>query len=210
MSTITLNNSNFVQVRLQNGKTSVNVNINGVVVVFFKSKDCKGCSHMEPIFGRFSNSTRIKTAEICLTKYRNLIGMFRNSTTPIQSTPHLIMYVDGRPHAVYRGKTNSNELDNFINGALSKIQQRSFVQQQPQQNFYGGQQINENAYYKPDINPPRSAINIARSGGDNYGAVHPSMQECDSDDEDCLLTPKTIIPHNTPWESDFKRITNKL
>lgn len=208
MSVIQLNINNFVETKTQSGRVSLNINVPGVSMVMFKLANCKGCSIMEPEFASFANDGRLKIATIDLTYNRALIGMARNSTTPIQKTPHVIMYVDGKPLAIYKTKPGvpiRTNLSNFINGAMSQIPRQTFVpQQQQQQNIYGGANENTN-YYTPDANPPRIAVNMANETG--RGNIHPTVQQqqCDSDDEECLLVPKHIIPYNQPWEVDVKK-----
>ena len=208
MSVIQLNTNNFVETKTPKGRVSLNTNVPGVSMVMFKLANCKGCSIMEPEFASFANDGRLKVATVDLTYNRPLIGMARNSTTPIQKTPHVIMYVDGKPLAIYKSKPGlpiRTNLANFVNGAMSQIPQQTFVPRQQQQNIYGGTTENTN-YYTPESNPPRRAINMANESG--HGNIHPTVQQqqCDSDDEDCLLTPNKIIPYNQPWECELKKI----
>ena len=67
---------------------------------------------------------------------------------------------------------------------------------QPQQGGYA--QPHQGGYAQPQGMPPPTA--------------HPSMaNQCEKgDDGECITIPEKIIPHNMPWESDFKRLTGVI
>ena len=214
MSIHQLSTQNFHVVGQQ--RQSLNINYGGNVLVFFKLQECQGCAAFEPVFNQLSTEEqRVSVAVLDLTYNREIVQMSRSSTTPIQKVPCLILYVQGRPHARFKGQKDLQSLKNFITGALQAVpqqppQQSSFVPQQqpPQQNMYGGSQQPQGSAFMPDIVPPKAAINMAHYGP---AQAHPSMQQqCDPDDDECLMIPKNIIPKNMPWESDYKKLIGEI
>ncbi len=200
----------------------------GNTLVFFKLDTCHACAAFEPIFRQIAAADQARSvtyAIINLTHYRNVINMAANTKTLISAVPHFILYVPddrptpgytpgGKPHARYKGQNNAPNIQKFITDALrvvsnpQRLPQQSFVPQQQSQNMYGGPQQQGNVYM-PDINPSRAATQMAQSGGMN--SIHPSMQEqCAEDDEECLMMPNQIIPHNMPWESGYKKLLGDI
>lgn len=193
----------------------MNINLPGNTLVFFKSEQCQGCATFEPVFNQLSREDqRVAYATIDLSYHRNIVQMSKSTTTMIQKVPHLILYVQGRPHARFSGERNIKGLRDFLAGVLKTIPQQLPQQSQvsfiaPQNNMYGGQSSTGHVNM-PDSNPPRQAVRTAMGGGP-VAQVHPSMQnQCDPNDEDCMLMPSHIIPHNMPWESDYKRMMGEI
>lgn len=197
MSVTQLTTQNFTS----NGET-LGISYAGNVMVFFQQDGCPGCAAVFPIFERLAASdSRVSFAAIDLKYNRDVIAMSRNTSTAIQKVPSIILYANGRPHARFKGAPNYASLVGFIADVVPTIQaarptqQPSFVQQQ------------RPAYIQPQNNAPRQQYN----GGQQQQAVHPSMQQqCDPDDEDCLMVPKEIIPHNMPWEAEFKKLNGSI
>jgi thiol-disulfide isomerase/thioredoxin len=201
----------------------MNLNLAGNTLVFFKSEQCQGCAAFEPVFNQLSREDqRVTYATVDLSYHRNIVQMSKPTTTTIQKVPHLILYVQGRPHARFSGERNIKGLRDFLAGVMKTIPQypqhpqHSQPQQNqvsfiaPQNNMYGGQSVTgHQTMAMPDIAPPRQAARMATGGGPSQ--AHPSMQnQCDPDDEDCMLMPSHIIPHNMPWESDYKRMMGEI
>ena len=74
--------------------------IPGVVFVMFKTDSCGMCAQVTPMFEGLSNSElRVKFAIANVTKYRNIIGKARTTSTPIKGVPYFILYNNGKPFA---------------------------------------------------------------------------------------------------------------
>lgn len=212
MSVHQLTSQNFHVVGQQ--RQALNINFAGNVLVLFKLDGCQGCGAFEPIFYQLAGvENRATMAVLNLSHHRDIIQQSRNTSTPIKKVPCLILYIQGRPRAVFNGKKDIPNLRKFITDVLDSAasQQQSFAPQQqsfvPQQNMYGGAQQG-GAVYMPESQPPKVAARMAQHDG---GMAHPSMsQQCDSDDEECLMMPDQIIPHNMPWESDYKKLTGRI
>jgi len=140
-----LSSQNF-QVVGRNTK-SLNINIPGNVLVFFKMDGCHGCSAFEPVFYQLAGEERRASCAIAnLSQCRDVIAMSRSTTTPIQAVPYIVLYVSGNPIAKYTGKKTIPSLQNFLNQALpppSQTQTQDFMQQPsqphgpPSQGMYG-------------------------------------------------------------------------
>ena len=188
---------------------SMNINLPGNYLVFFKFDGCRGCEVFLPMFTQLSREDRrISYGITDLTYNRNIVQMSKPTTTPITTVPHLIIYCQGKPHARFTGEKNMKALKDFLSGVLANIPQPQPQSSFVPQNMYGGHSNQGTVVNIPDSHPPRQASRMATSG---QAQAHPSMQnQCDPDDEDCLLMPSHIIPHNMPWESDYKRMMGEI
>jgi hypothetical protein len=186
---------------------SMNVNVAGNLLVLFKMND-KDSLNLEPTFLKLpTRNNTIKYAVCDLTQSRDIIEKSRASTTPIQKPPTIILYLEGKPFALFKGSKDLPSLEKFIVNAMiayqnqrTQQQQQNFVQP-PQQNMYGGQQPQgTRGAYMPEI------ANINSKQAKASGVHHSMQQQCADDDEDCLKMPENIIPHNLPWESDLLKL----
>jgi len=216
MSIVSLSLSNFDVITQTNGKHLITT-VPGNALVFFKKIGCPACSVMEPMYQQVSKENGSLTYGIVDLQYNNgIVKMSRDTSTPIQTVPQLFMYANGRPFARFKGTRTIQSIREFITSCMSRIQQ---TQQSPQYptynnpssfvgggNMYGGQTNYGGAQMQmPDSNVPRQASQVAY-GNKVAMSNHPSMQQqCDPDDEDCLMIPQNVIPHNLPWESDFRK-----
>lgn len=215
MSIVGLSTSNFSVHNQTNGK-HLTITIPGNVLVFFKKTGCPGCSVLEPIYAQLSKEDKRVTYGIVDLQYNTaIVSMSRDTSTPIQTVPQLFLYVNGRPHAKFKGAKSEPSVRKFINDALNTVPQNqypayggganTFVPSNiSNQNMYGGNNYGGNSY-APEITAPRQASQIAH-GNQVAMSNHPSMkQQCDPETEDCLMVPADCIPHNLPWESDFRK-----
>jgi thioredoxin-like negative regulator of GroEL len=198
MSVHRLTAQNFHLVGQQ--KQSLHINFGGNVLVFFKSQGCNMCAAFEPIFYQFAaQENRVTMAVVDLTYNRNIVHLSRGTTTPIEGTPRLILYVQGRPHALFKGERNLHSLITFISGALQTIADR---------------QVSTFVPYQPPYNGGISAVNPVVSTGFQDYNNQPGMyqdtpgsglvEQCNMDTGQCVMIPKHIIPHNMPWEAEKK------
>ncbi len=216
MSLHQLTTQNFHLVGRQ--RKTLNINLQGNVLVFFKMQGCVGCNAFEPVFYQLAGiEKRINYGMVDLTPNRNVINMSRQTNTPIQAVPSLIFYINGRPHAKYNGKKNIQALRGFIAKALQSApppvvhqgggadrgshQSDAFMPRQgyqPQQ--YPGSQPK---VHMPEGLKSPSMQGIVKGGGrSNYAYLNP----VDEEDEEKLEMPEHVTPHNMPWESGYKKI----
>jgi|SRR5579862_2314890 len=197
-----LNTTHFKSVRNSNNSNTLTINVTGNIFVFFKLQNCEGCNAFEPVFKKLaSEDRRVIYGIVDLTNNNQITQISKTTTTPIQTVPHLILYINGQPFAKFKGQKNLNGIKNFLSEALtlaSTQQPREPVQPipssfVPQQNMYNNQQ------YAPQNN------NIQQQ------PTHSSMQKkCESDDGTCLMVPNDVIPYNLPWQSDFNKLTDLI
>lgn len=189
----------------------------GNVLVFFKMR-CANCAEFEPIFAKLANKeNRVTHAILDLTQNKDVAISSRETNTPIMAVPVLILYVNGRPHALFKGKKNITSIQAFITKALQATAAApARNQQQFMPSAKTGGKVNKAGGYQtsaaggkawlPDIGRAPSMKGIikgagSRSGGGGGGYSHGA--NVDDDDEPRLLIPDNIVPHNAPWEADF-------
>lgn len=230
MSIVQLYPGNFKLVGRQ--RKTMNISQPGVVLCLFTMDGCRGCEAVEPIYRTLAGlEPKIKYAICNLTNARDVISMSHQTKTQIQKVPCIIMYVDGRPHARFTGDKNIPSLRSFINNALAAAprQQQEFVQQ-PQGNMYAGggsqgysqqppgsqmpaqyrqqqgqqQGQEKDKFWMPELGKTPTMTGALRNAGG--GTQYAYLGTVDDEDEDKLLVPDQVIPHNEPWMSQYKRI----
>jgi hypothetical protein len=233
MSIVQLYPGNFKLVGRQ--RKTMNITLPGNVLVFYKMQDCKGCRAVEPIFHQLASVEHKVQYAICdLTNARDIIAMSHQTKTQIQKVPHIILYCNHRPHARFRGDKNIPSLRSFIAKALSQAPtqpQQGFMQQQSG-NMYGAGGSNYNQqpvaspappqyqqhqmqgqggqggqgkekFWMPEIGKAPAMTGALRSGG---GTQYAYLGNVEDEDEDKLLVPDQVIPHNEPWMSQYKKL----
>lgn len=191
---------------------SMNIDIQGITLVFFKTEGCPGCSMFDQVFNQISREERrINYATIDLSQHRNVVQMSKSSTTEIRKVPHIILYDQGRPHARFTGEKTIKGIREFLATILPSLLQRppqvSFVQPQSVGHPsapYGG---NQGGYYNPQNNVSMQPPMQRPSAPQPY---QNAQNQCDPDDEECLMMPSHIVPYNMPWETEFKKIAGEL
>jgi hypothetical protein len=210
----------------------MNITLPGSVLVLYVMQNCAGCKAVDPIFRQLANTEpRVKYAICDLTNAREIITMSHQTKTQLQKVPCLILYINGRPHARFKGDKNIPSLRNFCSNALAaapRQQQQEFVQQGG--NMYGGgqgysqqppvsqmpsqyrQQPNQaqqgqqgkDKFWMPELGKTPTMTGALRGGGG--GTQYAYLGTVDDEDEDKLLVPNQVIPHNEPWMSQYKKI----
>lgn len=197
-------------------KRTLNIQVPGNVLVFFKMQNCPGCAQFEPVFHQLASQTpTIKHTVADLSYNREIVVMSRQTNTPIEKVPFIMLYVNGRPHAKFNGKKNIPSLQNFITKALgavpapSRRPQSSFVQQPPgyaqqppgyaQQPQYPPQ---SSKVYQPDLQMPKNmgSVRGSNAGGYKY------MNDVEEEDDEKLEIPAQVTPYNTPWNTKYKKM----
>lgn len=178
-------------------------------LVFFKLLGCKGCNAVEKHFIELAKSdNRVKYATIDISRGNNkeVTRLSRQSSTPIESVPHFILYVQGRPKARVKNGTDITsymglaELITSVfsrqtahNTAIASPPSSQFVQQTmyAPPKYIGGQPHEARYQSPPDISP---------------STEHTSLKHCSPDDPNCLTMPQDLFPHNMPWERKFREL----
>lgn len=189
MSIIKLGSGHF-----EPSRGTMTVKVGGPLLVFFKTDDCKGCEHFGPVLAKIAQTVRqCQYAIVNLTEHREIINMSRETRYPIQSVPLLYFFFDGYLRAKYNGKRNVSAVTTFIIKVLADVSTPSTTPTR-------SNQVRPTDFRnQPGRNQPHSQVTPPRIG---RGAPQPDIATCDPDDEDCLLTPPGVIPHNRPWKSE--------
>ncbi|MDB4769517.1 protein disulfide isomerase family protein [bacterium] len=127
------------------------------ILILFKTQNCQGCARFEPEFVKLSQIVKnIGYGIVDLTNNRDIIDRSRQTETPIQLVPTLILYSGGIPYAKYNGRKNINEVMDFLNSTIAKIAQKSnnsqFVKSQPHMQQYN-QHPQSQQQYQPQPQP---------------------------------------------------------
>lgn len=194
---------------VQNGGHNVmTINRRGYTLVFFKMTNCAGCDAFAPVFSELSVTApgidHFVSANV--SAYRNIVSMSRNTKTPIQTVPLIILYIDGEPYAKYTGKRTLPDVLSFITKNV-KAKSHGFMQNpahlaqappQPQQRgMYGQSQYNH-----PVMHPDMQGVRQPSRPQQQYA----HMGEPEDEDEEKLLVPNQVTPHNVPWEGNYRRM----
>lgn len=165
----------------------------GISVVLFKADNCYNSNATVPIFEELERAEkRVQFCIINVATARTLIANSNRTTTPIRSTPTIILYADGRPKAIYKGTRELQQILAFISTMVKKLGvsnvpfvKTSVIEPQPQ--------IYKRApHYKPD----ESMIKHYRVAG---GTIDPSMLR-QQQEEDASFTLPGEVPYNAPWQ----------
>jgi len=113
-----LTSQNFSVVHGKNCRV-LKISVPGNVLVFFKATVCPGCGEVEPIFGALATKDhRVSYCVVNVDDYRDLIMMARETSTPIQAVPMLMLYCNQFPKARFTGAKNLPSIQSFLTKAL--------------------------------------------------------------------------------------------
>lgn len=115
---------------LQNGKngTILGHEIKGYSLILFYSTQCVYCQQLIPIFKRMPDRVNgCQFGMINVSMNKSLIGMSRQSITPIEYVPLLILYINGSPYMRYDGPAEENEIRRFIFEVSNVVQENGFA-----------------------------------------------------------------------------------
>jgi hypothetical protein len=210
MSVVTLSHQNFSVVGTH--QKTLCTNLRNVALIFFKMDGCDNCAQFSPIFFKLAKTdNRVSYAILNITQNKDVVIWSRQTSTPINTVPTLILYINGKPHARFNGTKNIPSLQSFITQALATpsgaapmpaaAPQQQFMAAPPPQNIYGGQPPQNKQMYMPDIGPSPSMKNMIKGGTGVYpgGAGY-----VEAEDENLLLAPDTVVPWNKPWETEMQ------
>lgn len=143
MGVIMLTSDNFA---VQDGGRKMVIDIDGVVVVFFRSTNCPHCRQFMQAFNQVANrDSRLQFGciDINMGNNRKVVQMSKNTKTKIAAVPYVVLYQSGRPFSVYKGDKNPQAFMSFIDRMLEKTMQsdgpnggmssvsRGYMNQQP-------------------------------------------------------------------------------
>lgn len=183
---------------IQQGKRGNNlcVNMGGLVLVLFVSHNCPHCHNFLPQYKALSTKYQMcQFGIIDVGKFQNVAIASIKTSSPIESVPCLLLYLNKKPIIIYTGTFSFNAVAEFLqNKILSNIQNRTSFVPQKQNGYDGRQQIN-----------PDDIELMSSSGPIPYSVV------CDA--EKCYLTYRDIMNKQISNIADGCpncRITNTL
>jgi hypothetical protein len=166
------------------------LNVEGVVMVYFKSNDPKVVINDQKFIGFANTEKRVPTYGIFNFSEgdnRKLAAMARETDTPINTLPMVIMYINGIP----KGKcADMTKLKDFLVRVLAEIskQNPNFARTPIQQQYTRSEQ----SYYKPEsdvpVQPQKRPVNKQNSEYSDFEAE--------------FATPENLIPYNKPWAGE--------
>lgn len=211
-----LTSRNFIVVGSR--QKTLGIDLPGNVLVFFKMAGCNNCKLFEPVFADLSNQeSRVEHAILDVTQNKEVVIWSRETSTPIQAVPVLILYINGRPHAKFNGTKNIPSVQNFITKALQSqgtsapTQQTQFMASPAAAaaagrggGMYGSapSAAQANASHQqgkpwmPEIGTAPSMKGIVKGAGAPRGFV-------EDEEDQHLLIPDSVVPHNRPWEAEY-------
>jgi len=219
MSIIQLTDKNFYLAGRQT--KTLNISVDGNLLVLFKMSACPACAQFEPIFYQLSQKdNRIRYAVCDISQHQNVTRLSQLTNYPIKAVPWIFLYSGGFPVARFKGKRNAPSVQAFVGKALQEVQnrqrrsQRSFVPQQPgtvnypqnntQRSQYPNQPQQQPKYWKPDMDKTPSMRGVLKGGAES--SQYSYLGEGLGEDDDKAKLPEDVTPHNMPWGSGYKRM----
>lgn len=176
---------------LENGGQKMICDIDGPCIVMFKSETCGHCRTFLPVFTKLANrDSNLTFACINVEQNPKVVRMAKGTKTPIVAVPYFVMYLNGRPYSVYKGKKQPQPFMAFINKMMSKIEESSSI---PSGIARG---------YTNDNTPLRTATFGGRPDDDGPPQRRPIDNE---PGRPKLPDGVTKIPHNKAWLGDMNR-----
>lgn len=167
-----------------------------LVFVLFKTESCNICQQTLPIFNHLSRQDmRVSWGVIDMIQNRDLIAMSKQTSTPITAVPVLMLFVGGLAYANYKGKRTLENISNFLNTIISKINAPPKTFSPPQGVPSQGGMIQINPGQQQHPHPP------PQTSGDYYRPVGESGPQSKQLEAKDLFLPSTVTPHNEQWRT---------
>lgn len=110
----------------------------GLTLIMFYSKECKFCDNLILKFKQLPTIVNgCKFGMVCVNRNMDVIEKSKNTISPIEYVPDMILFVDGVPYIRYDGAHDIDSIRNFILTVYERLRKTCFSeqsnQQQPQQ-----------------------------------------------------------------------------
>ena len=100
-------------------------NLPGVSLVLFFSKQCPHCTDVFPIFASLPHGIPgSQFAILNISMFPGVAQKAQQTVAPITHVPFIILYVNGKPFMKYNGRKTYEDISNFVNEVLSRIQSK--------------------------------------------------------------------------------------
>lgn len=192
------------------GNNELRLRVPGPFVVLFKMSSCDLCnSQAIPAIQTLANNMggTPKFGIIDVGQYRDVATSSQSTSTPVKSVPHIIFYMDGKPHSRYKGSIEYNSIRSFIIKMMQTLSGPPMMQAPPPQQHRGVADFSRSfgnspaggglqtrggkKYYTPEMD-----VNPNNMRGIKGGGLPQHME----DKDEKLLLPENITPKNRPWE----------
>lgn len=100
-------------------------NLPGVSLVLFFSKQCPHCTDVFPVFAALPHGIPgCQFSVLNISMFPVVAQKAQQTIAPITHVPFIILYVNGRPFVRYNGPKTYEDISNFVNEVLSRIQSK--------------------------------------------------------------------------------------
>lgn len=100
-------------------------NIPGFSLILFYSTHCEYCQNLIPIFKRLPGTIGgCQFGMINVSQNKACVRMSRNSIAPLSYVPYILLYINGKPFMVYKGRPDGNDIRRFVMDVANNIQKK--------------------------------------------------------------------------------------
>lgn len=97
--------------------------LKGLSLIYFHSNNCSHCDAFDPIFQELPKKIGgCLFGCINVSNYNNIVKASKNTTTPIEYVPYIILYVKGVPFMRYDGPRELQSIQSFIFEIAGRLQ----------------------------------------------------------------------------------------
>lgn len=147
----------------------------GPMLLCYISSGKPGAQEMLSILSSISKNIPNVLFGVCdLAVCRSIITDSRQSTTPIQSVPTLIFYIDGMPYNRYTGRKLPKDIHEYLVAIVASTSNTAFV-------------------------PSKKS----KGSGSSHNQKADNLPKIQMDPEKKLMLPEGVIPHNLRWREDI-------
>lgn len=181
----------------------LSINMPGLTFVMYHSNRCTHCKRFEPEFKRLPSIMRGVNFCLCNVDAANrpIVEMSKTSSTPISVVPKFILYNNGLPSVEYNGPRTTQDVLNFLQEIISKLDQKQSFTRQPRTRQDNPIQQSQPQDFQ-SAGPTRPDV----------AQVQQMQPQMNQSNQTFKITPSTGVkeyetsygrPYNTSNESDF-------
>lgn len=180
----------------------------GLTLIMFYSKECKFCDNLILKFKQLPTIVNgCKFGMVCVNRNMDVVEKSKNTISPIEYVPDVILFVDGIPYIRYDGPHEIGDIKNFIFTVYERLRKTCFSEQQPSQQQPSShevmrQQTAPNQYHPPQQQQqhpqqPQHVIHQVKNSIPEYTVGHPVMGN-KNDLNRCYLEFKSAYNNGRP------------
>ena len=205
----------FYEHKTSMGNKVIKLNKPNIWFVFFYTAYCHYCNAFHNEFANIATlNKKINFAECNVNdgSQNTVATLMNDSKTPIKNVPYFLLYSEGFPKARYTGSRTQEDIKDFIDQYLVKLQSnvpksiKPVLQPQQQSQVYQPQQINDADYFdstpsKISKKPPPIIQNDFNLAKDYYPEGYKNGQNPDMGmyNGNMLKLPREVRPFNEPF-----------